>query len=406
MGGDHVWRFALPLCVLAVQLVAVCSVASASAQDLAAAQAEEAQAAAEVAAAGEDLDVRQDDFAPIAVASDEAEEAAEAALDRVDDLEEQMIDRRVEAAEEVAKINAAHSDEIDSYDKRVDLGIGAALALLLLAGLVLAWDSFRGMPIIDRLSRESQGRTIGALGIGALAIVIAGAALTSGGSMLRIIGAFSFVFGLGLLVSLVVARHSVRRERGESQAILVKDRFSRRAALGLALLLALLCAASLGSAALSEEPGEPAIPTQIESLAEAAQDDPADPPTEQVREARQAAQPLVAKADRLDDLRNEAEQRVDDARAVLADARRRASKARTRTRQVTRLIARQARAAELEAERLARQQARAEEQAEDAATPSSPDYPSYANCDEAPSDIPVPPGSSLDADGDGIGCES
>lgn len=32
--------------------------------------------------------------------------------------------------------------------------------------------------------------------------------------------------------------------------------------------------------------------------------------------------------------------------------------------------------------------------------------PSYGSCDTAPSNIPVPPGSPLDADGDGIGCES
>ena len=391
------------------------AIAQDPATGLASAEAQATEARAEISAAEQVVSAAETELAPVADRAAEANEQAEAALARVDRLEEQMIKRRVDAARQVAAINADYQDEIAEHDDHNDALIGAGIGLLLLALIALAWDQFRGLPVVARLADEKLGRLAAILGVLLLLALIIGGVLLGGNGAARVIGATVLSFGIGLLVALLTARHSLLRERGQAQAILSRERLPRKAALVLAALLALLFVGSLGSAMTSAEPERPTIAPELAQLAEAAQGDPASRPTAAVRRAAVVARPLVAQARQLAQARREAEQAVDDAKDTLNAARGRLAQAERDARRYGRLIAQEAAAAEREAARLAaiaareaRQEAEEAEQQAQTVTPTVPTGGDLDCADVADTNFPVPADdpNGFDADGDGIGCET
>ena len=77
-------------------------------------------------------------------------------------------------------------------------------------------------------------------------------------------------FGVGLVVALAVARHSIRRERGEAQALFSRKRLPRAVSLVAAGLLAILFAFSLVDGLTEADPAEAEITETTRQLAEAA----------------------------------------------------------------------------------------------------------------------------------------
>ena len=111
---------------------------------------------------------------------------------------------------------------------------------------------------------------------------------------------------IGLAAALLIARHSLRVESGEATPLLSRDRLPRWVTLALAVLLLLLGVGALGDSLLSSGPDEPEISDEIRQLADAAEDDPAEPPTEELLAAQEAAEPVAAAAEKLRDPFHEA----------------------------------------------------------------------------------------------------
>jgi hypothetical protein len=373
--------------------------------ELTEAQQEEAAAISAIGESEAEVARAEEELAPVAERAADASREAEAALTRLDRLEEQMTDRRVEAAEEVAALQGEHEDELAAHDESRDGLIGLAIGTLLLALVVLMWETFRDLPVVSRFAGQRLNGTIAILGVLLLLTLLVGGVMLAADGLVRTAGAAILVLGIGMVVALWVARHSILRERGEAQAILSRDRLPRKVTLALAALLALLFAGVLGGAVTNAAPDPPSIPDKMEELAAIAKEDPASKPTDAVEKAESVATPKVTQARKLERLREEGEERVREARTGLLSAKRRLTQAREKAARYSRLIAEQQAAAKRAAAREAARAARLAQQPDPAPAAPSPSA-GYENCDEAPDNIPVGPGSSLDADGDGIGCET
>jgi len=96
------------------------------------------------------------------------------------------------------------------------------------------------------------------------------------------------------------------------------------------------------SAVATDEPAPPEISAGLRKLAQAAEGNPADPPTDELRKARAVAEPLVARAEDLDNARQEAEAALKEARSQLASAQNQADRAQENVRFYTRQVAQEA----------------------------------------------------------------
>ena len=289
-------------------------------------------------------------------------------------------------------------------DEQSDAAIGFGIACLVLAAIAFFWTQFRASAPMVWLARRPTFNALAIVGGGVLAGFLAGVGLMADDGLARALGAFLVLLALGLGAAALIARHSLRVEQGSGQPLFSRERLPRWIALGVAVVLALLFVGGFGQS-LSGDPEAPAISEDTRRLAEAAENDPAEPLTQALKQAQALAEPAVAKAEKLDDALQEAQDAKNEAGSMLAAARGRLNQAQRTARQASARLAAQAAAAEAAAERAAARAARqAEQEAQQAL--NAPSAPSYSSCATAPSNIPVSPGSDLDADGDGIGCES
>jgi type II secretory pathway pseudopilin PulG len=322
------------------------------------------------------------------------------ALNRVRTLETDLAAQRTSALEEVNRLESDYKDDKQAHDDAVSTGAGLAIGSLILALVVLFWRRFRALPIVGRLSEGSWLKALGITLGGGLILLIVGGALLAGPTALRVGGGILITLALGLAVCLLVARHSLRVERREESSLLSRELFPRWVTVVAAILFLLIAVAGLSDAVSSDAPSKPVISAQTRALAAAAADDPLDPPTQALLAARQVAQPLVARSGRLGDKQQKAQAALAQARQSLRSARRRLRQAQSTVSNVSRRIAREA------AREAARQAAAAPPAPSSGGGSTGSSAPSYTSCATAPSNIAVPPGSSLDRDGDGIGCES
>ncbi len=178
------------------------AIAQDPATGLASAEAEATEARAEISAAEQVVSAAETELAPVADRAAEANQRAEVALARVDRLEEQMIERRVDAAREVAAINSEYRDEVAEHDDHNEALIGAGIGLLLLALIALGWEQFRSLPVVARLADEKLGRLAAILGVLLLLTLIIGGVLLGGNGAARVVGAAALLFGIGLVIAL------------------------------------------------------------------------------------------------------------------------------------------------------------------------------------------------------------
>jgi hypothetical protein len=393
-------RLVLPLAVLVLLVLPAGALAQDLEAQLAAAEANAAEARADIASLEPRLAAAGEDLRPIAAAAARANERAARALDRAESIEDDLVAEREQAGDRIEAAQAAYQDDLGQHDQDVQGSLGAALGFFVLALIALAWSRFRSLPPVQWVAGLTVWPAIGVCVGGGLALVLVGGAMIGVDGPVRVLGGFLILLGLGLGVALLMARHSLHVERGVGGPLLSRERLPRWVALSVAVVFALLFVGFLADGLFSDEPDEPVFSEELQQLAAAAEGDPADPPSDELKRALAAAEPLVAQADNLDAAREEAQQAIDEARSQLAAARQRLDQAERAARRYSEEIAQLAARAARRAEREARQAARAP-------APSSPaPSPSYSSCDTAPDNIPVPPGSPLDADGDGVGCET
>lgn len=390
------------------------SLANASLEDdLATAQSGAAAAEAQLADATTAENAARSQLADIAPKAARANAKAASAAAHLQEIEAHITGQRKGAAEEIAAAEKGYQDDANNYDEERAAGIGFSLASLVLAAIAFLWKRFRQLSPVQRLVEMDWPRATGIVVAGAVGIILVGGALASLDSLpLASVGYFAVGLGTGLPVCFLLARHSLRVEQGKGQPIFTRGRFPGWVTLVVAVLLLFLFAGGIGEFVGAGKPEKPVTSQEDRALAEAAQGDPLDPPTDELVAARASAAPLMAKAGQLESARQEAE-------AVLASAT-------TNTRRVRRDLAYAQNQIAITSRRIA------EEQALAAQAPSSGSGSRSSGCDPNYVGACVPAGASdvdcaggsgdgpeyvgpvrvvgsdpygLDADGDGYACE-
>lgn len=374
--------------------------------ELATIQADAAAAQAEIDAAEVEAEAAARQFEPIDRRADKAEARAQSASDQASEVEEELVAEREAAAAEVEAAQAGNEDELDRSDRSNELGLGLGIGLLLLVGIALAWERIRELAPLRRLCETPLFRFAAIVGASALLGLVLAALLSGSTGIARILAGLLFVLAIGIALMLIWLRHSLAVEADEGQPLYWRHRAPRWTALLLALLLAFFALVSIIGAATGEESEPPVLAKETLRLAEQAEDDPTEPVTPLLAAAQRKATEAEQAAEKLDDARDEAAAVYQEARSQLTKAQGRLRQASNRAEQLTRKIGELERDAALAAARAQRAAEREAARAA-AAAPPAPSLPSApASCGGGATDIPVPPGSPLDGDGDGIGCES
>jgi hypothetical protein len=209
--------------------------------ELSAAQAKARAVQADLTTANAQLDQAKKDFAPVDQRADQADQTAAAAQARVQKIEDRLVAERTDAAEQVQSANDAYQDDQASHDTTTAVGLGVALAAVVVALSALAWNRFTWIWLLPRWLMG------GILGMSALALI--------GGVALALV---------------------------------------------------------------PDEPVAPVISPELQQQASYAEDNPADPPTDELKRAVAQAAPLLAAAERLDRARSQAQSQVTDAQGKVA----------------------------------------------------------------------------------------
>lgn len=381
-------------------LLAVLAVASpAYAQDLSAelssAESSAASAEADISIVEARLEPVRERYAAISRSAGLANGVAVSARRHADDLETRLVEQRRDAASQVSRIEADYAREVDDHDDEVKGGIALGLAALLIGAIALGWGWFRATAAVAWLSDRPRGQAIGLCVFAGLALLIAGGVMAGGGGVIGVIGTTMVFLGFALPVVLLLARHSAQVQRSREKPVLKRERLPAWVKNAVAVVMLLVFVTGLGTAFLASDPEPPVVAAHLRQQAVDAKDDPADPPTSELVRARTKAESLEERALRVTAAQRAAHSGLEEMRQQLRRAKRQLASAQRKARYYTRRLA-----------AVAAREAREAAVAAATAEAEAPITPSYSSCATAPSDIPVPPGSPLDGDGDGIGCES
>ncbi len=413
---------------LAVLALLVCGSAHAHAQDLptqlagaeedvAAAQTEIAERAAEVQVAESDYEAAVSRAAPL-------REAARSAQRDVRQLQVVLRTRERDALAQIAAANTKHEREVEDHDEQVRDGVGFGLAALVAALIAIGWGWFRASAAVAALSKLELAQAAGLCAGGGFLMLVVGVALGASMGVIGALGAFLAGLGLILPVAFLLARHSARIQRGLSKPILRRERLPAGAAITTAVLMLLVFASSTGSALFAEGAASETVSAKLRDEADAASKGSG---AEELTAAEQRAALLGQRAVDPNAQLKAARSALNKAKLGVGAAERRLVSAERDTRRFAQLLAAQAVREEREAAKLAAQieresEEQAEEESELAAEgchpsysgcldPSSPDY----DCSAGSGDGPDYTGTvtvygydeyELDDDSDGIGCES
>lgn len=352
-----------------------------------------------------------------------------AASKRVAAIERSLRDQRQKAAATVQRVEEERQEASDEHAESVRAGIGLAIAALALAVIALAWDMFRASAAVAYLARIDLGQALGLCVGGGLLAVIVGAAFSSTDGIAGAIGYAVMALGFALPVAFVLARHSAEVQRGRATPHLRHERFPGRATQGLAGLFGALFLLCLGTAVFAGEAESGDASARLRATAtEQALSSPAlvAAKTKASKLEVRAGAVLAVAHQRRADLRA-AKRQLGRAHARLVEAER---DERHFTQRLASIEERESREQERE-ERAAQKQAEVEEREYEEALQEKEELaaeecdPNYSGClDPNAVDYDCAGGSGdgplytgtvevlgvdhyeLDADGDGIGCDS
>jgi hypothetical protein len=352
---------------------------------------------------------------------------------RQDKAEVQRLRRDLAAQEQKAKadigrLQEQHQQEVDDHDDEVRTGIGFGLAALVAGLIALGWGFFRASAPVAALTGMELSRAVGLCVGGGLLTLIVGGALGQADGLVGALGSFIFCLGLILPTALLLARHSAEVQRGRAQPLLRRERLPSWVPMALAGLMFVLFLAGTGSAVFAPKASSESISAQLAEEAEGAAGESAaqelEAAQEEVARAKQrAVAPLAG--------RQKAQQQLASARAGLNHINGRLAAARSSegsfTRQLAALEEQERQEREEEEEQLEKEQQEEQERIEEeehteqpasecdpnysgCLNPSSPDY----DCLGGSGDGPDYTGTvtvlgedhyGLDSDSDGTGCE-
>jgi hypothetical protein len=347
--------------------------------------------------------------------------ASRAANRKLAQINRRLRANRLAAAAKVSRIEDERQEAADKHDEAVRAGLGFGLAMLIAAGIALAWDWFRVSAPVNWLTRVSLGQAIGVCVGGGLLMVILGAAIGSADGIFGVLGVALAVLGFVLANALVLARHSAEVQRGNSKPVLRRQRLPRHVTKGIAGVLGALCLIALGTAVFAgEDESSQASANLRREATDSGRSSPALMRAEGKAERLQRkASALLGDAHADQHALGTARRKLNHAEARLASAE---EDVATFNRRLAAQAAREQREAEAEARRAEEQAEREfEEQEEEAAEECDPNYSGcldpYASdydCAGGSGDGPLYTGTvevlgedhyGLDEDGDGIGCE-
>lgn len=326
--------------------------------------------------------------------------------------------RRRAAGERIAAIEGDHRREVEDHDDEVQAGIGLALAAAVAAALALGWGWLRASAAVAWLVDQRRSQAVALCAGAGFVVLLIGAALSGVDGVAGVLGALLFVLGPLLAVALLLARHSAQVQAGRERALLGRERLPASLSRTLAAVSGALCLIFLAAALLSDSPQPIDISPALEQAAAGAV---APQAKRELAKAEAKADALTQRAAGLT-----AQQRT--ARVALRRVRGELSSAQSRliaaegdahryARQIDIAERREARQLEREEERAliaAEEEAEFEEEEEIGGgcdpnyTGCVPDTGYDVDCAEVSGPVEVigTDVDGLDADGDGIGCES
>jgi hypothetical protein len=292
-----------------------------------------------------------------------------------------VIEERIEAAAFVASEESEYSSAVEQRGKDRGALLGLALGLALIGSVIVGRERIAKTRLAQVVLSQDSASLIALFVFGflfsAIFVLLANSPVAIG------VGVFLGVTTLGLGL---IGNSARRVIRSDDDGVVRRRRLAAIPLSILILLLFLAAGLSSGASALLPKPTEPNIPDETERLAEQAEGDPLEPVPEEITEAQDELAPIIVARDEARNSRRIAYRSFRTSRRIV----RRSNRALARTNRTIRVAQRQ-----LDRQALA------------PAPPSGGDSFSLpSTCAGAPSNIPVPPGSPLDGDGDGIGCES
>ena len=403
-------RIAFALGLLCVAALAWCG--AATGQDLSVALSESqsrvASATADVSRLEAELPPAQERLRTSSRRAGPVAGAARAADGRAAAIESRLRDRRQTAAATLARLEKERRDAAARHDQTIRFGLGFALAMLVAAGIALAWDWFRATDLVAWLTRMPRSQAIGLCVGGGLLLVIVGAALIDAGGALGVIGVALFFLGFVFANALVLARHSAEIQGGRERPVLGRERLPRRAVQTLATVLGALCLIGLGSAVFA---GDASNSTASAALRYRASDRAVRTP--ELDRARRNAAMLGGRASALIAIAERDRRNLQAVRRELSRSHARLIAAEGDVSRYERQLAIVERRRQAQAERQAKQEAasQCDPSYSGCLDPSASDY----DCEGGSGDGPLYTGTvqvlgddhyGLDADGDGIGCDN
>ncbi|MEX2107921.1 MAG: hypothetical protein WD827_03430 [Solirubrobacterales bacterium] len=339
---------------------------------------------------------------------------ARAAHLKAGQLKAEAEERQEDAVAQISRIEADHAKAVDDHDQQVQDGIALGLAALVVAALALGWGRFRASAGVAWLTDLPLGQAVGLCVGGGLMLLIVGGAMSGAGGFVGVLGMLILLLGLVLPVALLLARHSAQIQRGRSRPLLKRERMPEWAARTLSAVMLVLCLVSLGGAIFASSPAPEEVSAALRDEAEGKQ---TEEETHELVSAETRATELQEKASKLSADQSAARTALGGVRRRLHQAERELVRAqgdvRSYTRRLAALTAREAR----EAEKRAEIEAEELEEEELEPEPSGCD-PNYTGCVpntgydvdcaevSGPVEVIGVDVYGLDADNDGIGCES
>jgi len=383
---------------------------------LAEAEVRAASAESEISTAQEELGPAVARYQAASARAVPARKAAQAAQGEVHTREAATSARRRVARERIAAIEGDNHREVEDHDDAVQTGVGLALAAAVAVVLILGWGWFRASAAVAWLVAQRRSQAVALCAGAGFVILLVGAALSGVDGVIGVLGVLLFVLGPLFAVAFVLARHSAQVQAGRERALLGRERLPAPFIRTLAALSGVLCLIFFAGVLLSDGPQPTGVSAALERTASGAV---APLAKRELAKAEAEADALTHRAEGLTIQRGAARVALRRARDGLSSAQNQLIAAEGDAHRFARRIEvserREARRLEREEERAliaAEEEEFEEEELGGGCDPNYtgcvPDTGYDVDCDEVSGPVEVigTDVDGLDADGDGIGCES
>ena len=318
---------------------------------------------------------------------------------------------------QIAAIEGDNRREVEDHDDAVQTGVGLTLAAAVAAALILGWGWYRASAAVAWLVAQRRSQAIALCAGAGFVTLLVGAALSGVDGVVGVLGILLSVLGPMFAVALLLARHSAQVQAGRERALLGRERLPAPFIRTLAAVSGVLCLIFFAGVLLSDSPQPTGVGAALEQTASGAV---APLAKRELGKAEAEAETLTQRAAGLTAQQRTARVALRHARNGLSSAQNQLISAEGDAHRIARRIEvserREVRRVEREEERaLIAAEEEAEFEEEELGGGCDPNYTGCVpdtgydvDCDEVSGPVEVigTDVDGLDADGDGIGCES